>query len=178
MSSPLESPQGAWWKHPVSGQERVWLGLSLLTALILFGWMVGWTQVGHENPIGETLRVSPDAYRAEVTAYQKAAGHTDAGLVPAGEDVYVAGQQWAWGGLPVVLQAGKQYRLHLSSYDVQHGFGLHRESRLIEEFTLQVLPGYEWIVPIRFDHPGIYDVQCNEFCGLGHRAMHGRIIVK
>lgn len=152
--------------------------LALLTAFILFAWMVGWSRAGHENPTGETLRVEPEAYRAKVAAYVKQGQQTAEGLIPAGEDVYVGGQQWTWAGLPVVLQVDKEYRFHLGSFDVQHGFGLHREARLIEQFSLQVLPGYEWIVPMSFKHAGIYDVDCNEFCGLGHQTMHGQIIVK
>lgn len=178
MSSPLKSPEGVWWNWRVSGTERLWIGLATLTALMLFGWMVGWRSLGAQNPTGTTLRVSPEEYMAEVQAYEQASGHTDQGLVPTGDDVYIAGQQWAWNGLPVVLQVGKRYRLHLSSFDVQHGFGLHREAHMIEQFNLQVLPGYEWIVPIEFKHPGVYDVECNEFCGVGHRVMHGQIIVK
>ncbi len=178
MSSPLKSPEGVWWNWAVSRQERTWLGLALLWCVILFGWMIGWRQLGAQNPVGPTTRISPDRYRAEVEAYEKRARRTDQGLVPPGVDVYVGAQQWTWNGLPVVLQAGKRYRLHLSSYDVQHGFGLHRDARTIEQFNLQVLPGYEWVVPIDFKHPGVYDVQCNEFCGVGHRTMHGQIIVE
>ncbi|NIS35933.1 MAG: cytochrome C oxidase subunit II, partial [Actinobacteria bacterium] len=39
--------------------------------------------------------------------------------------------------------------------------------------SLQVLPGYEWIIDMQFDEPGTYHVVCNEFCGEGHRTMHG-----
>ncbi|MDQ2929653.1 MAG: cytochrome C oxidase subunit II [Gemmatimonadota bacterium] len=152
--------------------------LSLLTAFILFAWMVGWARLAHENPAGETLRIGREAYMAKVFGSMKEGRHTPEGLVPAGEDVFVGAQQWMWVGLPVVLQAGKEYRVHLGSFDVQHGFGVHREKKLIEQFSLQVLPGYEWILPMRFTYPGTYDVECNEFCGVGHRTMHGQIIIK
>ena len=178
MSSPLKSPEGVWWNTPVSPQEKRWLGIAFVTAMILFGWMVGWRLLGAQNPTGPTTRVTPEDYRAELQSYRERGRQTDDGLVPAGSDVYIAGQQWGWDGLPVVLQSGTEYRFHLSSYDVQHGFGLHREARLIEQFNLQVLPGYEWVVPMKFEHPGVYDVDCNEFCGVGHRIMHGQIIVQ
>jgi len=29
-----------------------------------------------------------------------------------------------------------------------------------------------------FDEPGIYHVVCNEFCGVGHRTMHGTFEVE
>lgn len=178
MSSPLESPGGIWWNRKVSGQERTWVGLAILTAIIFFAWMIGWQKLGAQNPTGPTYSVAPEDFQAEVQAYKDAATETEQGIVPAGEDVYIGARQWTWDGLPVVLEVGKEYRFHLSSYDVQHGFGLHRRDKLIEQFNLQVLPGYEWVVPMTFKHPGIYDVQCNEFCGVNHRIMYGKIIVE
>jgi cytochrome c oxidase subunit 2 len=167
-----------WWDVPLSPHERRWVGLAILAAVILFAWMLGWRELGAQNPTGPTYTIEPERFEANVQAYKAAATQTDDGLVPAGEDVYVGARQWTWDGLPVVLEVGKTYRVHLSSYDVQHGFGLHRRDKLIEQFNLQVLPGYEWVMPITFKHPGVYDIQCNEFCGVGHRIMHGRIIVQ
>lgn len=167
-----------WWNWETSGQERTWVAVSLLTAIILFAWMLGWRELGAQNPTGPTLSIEPERFEAKVQAYKARARLTDEGLVPSGEDFYVGGRQWNWDGLPVVLEVGKEYRLHLSSYDVQHGFGLHRRDEMIEQFNLQALPGYVWVMPITFKHPGIYDVQCNEFCGVGHRIMHGQIVVK
>jgi len=40
-----------------------------------------------------------------------------------------------------------------------------------------VFPGSEWVIPMTFDEPGTYHVVCNEFCGQGHRTMHGRFTV-
>jgi len=99
------------------------------------------------------------------------------GLRPEGQDVYIGAFQWQWDGLPVVLEAGKQYRVHLGAYDVQHGFSLRDQEDLIRQFNLQVLPGYEWVVPMTFDEPGTYRLICNEFCGLGHRVMQNKLIV-
>jgi len=178
MSSPVQSPEGVWWNRSVNRHERRWLGISLLTCLILFSWMVGWRMLGAQNPMGPSYRIEPEAWQAKVEAYIEAAEPTDRGIVPPGDDVYVGARQWTWTGLPVVLEVGKEYTFHFGSFDVQHGFGLHRRDELIEQFNLQVLPGYEWTMPMTFKHPGVYDVQCNEFCGVGHRIMHGQIIVE
>jgi cytochrome c oxidase subunit 2 len=177
MSSPLRSPEGTWWDVPIHGQERTWIGLVGITCVILFGWMVGWMFVGNQNPRGDTNRTTPDAYRAKMAAYKEEGTATNLGLIPAGDDIFVAGIQFAWDGLPVVLEAGHDYRLHLSSYDVQHGFSVRQEDELWKQINLQVVPGYEWVIPIRFDEPGTYHVVCNEFCGLGHQAMQGVLYV-
>lgn len=177
MSSPIQSPEGHWWNHPVAGTEKAWLGASLLFAVILFGWMVGWSHLGNQNPIGRTYRIEAEAYQDKVEAFTEEARTTDQGLHPAGTDVYIGAFQWGWEGLPVVLQAGVEYDVHLGSYDVQHGFSVRDEEKKIRQFNLQVLPGYEWVVPMTFDKPGTYRLICNEFCGLGHRVMQDKFVV-
>jgi len=178
VPSPLDPPDGDWWNLPVDRRETIWLGVAGLWSLSIFGWMAGWTQFGDQNPIGETRRGSASEYRNAMSAYEEAGEETERGLLPPGDDVYVAGQRFQWDGLPVVLEAGREYDVHLSSYDVQHGFSVRKEDTLSKHVNLQVLPEYEWIVPMTFDEPGTYHVICNEFCGQGHRTMHGRIEVE
>lgn len=177
MSSPLRSPEGHWWNWPVSRQEKIWLGIVVVVGLILFAAMFVGMYAGDQNPTGPTYRTTPAQFRAALADYRQAATQTELGLRPPGRDVYVAGAQFAWNGLPVVLEAGERYRLHLSSLDVQHGFSVRPENELWKQLNLQALPGYEWVVPMRFDEPGTYYVVCNEFCGVGHRVMTGRFHV-
>jgi cytochrome c oxidase subunit 2 len=155
----------------VGGQEKAWLWLVVVTGVVLFAWMFGWMYAGAQNPTGDTYRTSPERFRQKMADYREEAAETDRGLRPAGEDVYVAGLRFAWDGLPVVLEAGKEYDLHLSTYDVQHGFSVRPEEDLWKQINLQAIPGYEWVVPMRFEEPGTYYVACNEFCGVGHRVM-------
>lgn len=178
MTSPIKPPEGNWWSHPVNRRESMWLGLGAIWSLFLFGFMSGWTRVGDQNPLGETYRVSSEEYRAKMEEYKEAAADTDRGLVPPGDDVYVMGMQFDWDGLPVVLEAGKEYNIHLSSMDVQHGFSVRPSHTLSKQINLDVLPGYEWIIPMTFDEPGEYHVTCQEFCGYGHRTMHGTFYVE
>ncbi|MFB6361633.1 MAG: cytochrome C oxidase subunit II [Halobacteriales archaeon] len=173
MGSPLEEPEGNWWNEKVNRRETIWLGISAAWAAMLFGWMAGWTQFGEQNQTGQTFQVPPDAYADKVDAFKEAAEETEAGLVPDGSDVYIGAFRYGWDGLPFVLEAGREYQFHLGSYDVQHGFSVRQEDTLSKQMTLQVLPGYEWILDMSFDEPGTYHVVCNEFCGEGHRTMHG-----
>jgi halocyanin-like protein len=179
---PLDSPGGHWWDEHVNRREALWLGLSGTWAAILFGWMLGWTQIGEQNQIGPTREVTPERFRRTVQEYKTAAGEIDVGeesaLVPAGTDVYVGALQWAWDGLPVVLEAGEEYTFHLSTYDVQHGFSVRHEDNLSKQLSLQMLPDYVWELDMSFDDTGTYHVVCNEFCGVGHRSMHGTFYVQ
>ncbi|MEF8853735.1 MAG: hypothetical protein V5A44_13320, partial [Haloarculaceae archaeon] len=172
MDSPIDSPEGDWWSEKVNRRETIWLGLSGVWAMTLFGWMAGWTQFGEQNQVGETLDVPPERYRQKVTAFEDAATDTERGLVPPADDVYVGAMRYAFDGLPAVLEAGTEYTFHLGTYDVQHGFSVRQEDTLSKQLSLQMLPGYEWLMPMQFDETGTYHVVCNEFCGTGHRTMH------
>ncbi|WP_336002816.1 plastocyanin/azurin family copper-binding protein [Halorientalis halophila] len=178
MKSPLDTPDDDWWNEKINRRETIWLGLSGAWAVTLFGWMAGWMQFGDQNQVGETLRTPTDAFQSKVTEYKANAGSVEAGLVPPENHVYIGAVRYAFDGLPVVLEAGTEYVFHLGTYDVQHGFSVRKEDTLSKQLSLQMLPGYEWKVPMQFDETGTYHVVCNEFCGTGHRTMHGSFEVR
>jgi len=78
---------------------------------------------------------------------------------------------WEW--YPVLeLEKDKSYRLHLSSVDWQHGWSL-----LPENINIQVHPDYDMVITIKLNRAGEYAIVCNEFCGIGHHTMVGKIHV-
>ena len=178
MSSPLQPQEGNWWHVPVSRHERIWLWISLAAALVLFAVMTAWTVYGEQNQTGVTYRISPQEFQKKVNSYVDEAAKTEQGIRPPADDIYIGAARFSWIGLPVVLEAGKTYDVHLGSFDVQHGFSVRPAQSLSKQMSLQVLPGYEWVLPMTFDEPGTYHVVCNEFCGVGHRSMHGTFIVE
>ena len=177
MSSPLDRPEDDWWDRGINRRESIWLGLAGVWSLAIFAWMSAFTEIGEQNPVGETYRVSASEYQEKMQSYKEAASERNDALVPPERDVFIAAFRFSWDGTPVVLEAGTEYRFHLSSYDVQHGFSIRPEQALSKQMNFQVLPGYEWVLPMTFDEPGTYHVICNEYCGNGHRTMHGTIEV-
>jgi cytochrome c oxidase subunit 2 len=67
----------------------------------------------------------------------------------------------------------KTYKLHLTSMDYNHGFSLQPAN-----INIQIVPGYEHVVTVTPNQSGTYSVVCNEFCGINHHTMVGRIYVK
>jgi cytochrome c oxidase subunit 2 len=57
--------------------------------------------------------------------------------------------------------------------DWQHGFSLQPVN-----INLQVVPGYEMVITITPDQADEYAVICNEYCGIGHHTMLGKIYVR
>jgi hypothetical protein len=68
---------------------------------------------------------------------------------------------------------GKTYRLHLTAMDYNHGFSLQPAN-----INIQMVPGFEHVVTITPNQSGTYSVVCNEYCGIGHHRMVGRIYIK
>jgi cytochrome c oxidase subunit 2 len=62
--------------------------------------------------------------------------------------------------------------LHISSLDVNHGFSLFPMN-----VNFQVVPGYDYGLRVTPTASGDFRIICNEFCGIGHHTMVGRVIV-
>ncbi|MBK9549953.1 MAG: hypothetical protein IPO52_12820 [Gemmatimonadetes bacterium] len=90
---------------------------------------------------------------------------------PVGAEIYLVGLTFSW--YPILqLEQGKQYTLHLSSLDVNHGFSLFPVN-----VNFQVVPGYDYALRVTPTTAGDFRIICNEFCGIGHHTMVGRVIV-
>lgn len=170
------TPQkGVWWK-PAHRSEKIWFTIAFIWCMILFAMMPFWHLKGGQNPSGIRAKVDPDAYRARVTQFiEDYQVGVDNGIPvvapPAGSDIYLLGQMWQW--IPVLqLETGAEYTLHLSSVDVNHGFNLYPFN-----INFQVVPGYDYGLRITPTEAGDYRIVCNEFCGVGHHLMVGKVIV-
>jgi cytochrome c oxidase subunit 2 len=170
--------QRVWWKEPVERVELIWTALAFLWGLAMFATMIVWHVVGKQNLANEAYRISPTTYMQRTEAFAKkykvreeAKSGVPVVRPPAGSDVYMLGRLWEW--WPVLeLEKGQSYRLHLSSVDWQHGFSLQPVN-----VNIQVHPGYEHVLTITPDQAGQFGIVCNEFCGIGHHQMTGKIHV-
>lgn len=166
-----------WWNVPVGRQEIVWIGIALVWCLIMFFMMPYWHIYGKQNLSNEAYQTTPQRYQAQVDLMvEKYKVGEEQGIPivhpPAGSDVFLLGRLWQW--YPILeFDKDETYRLHLSSLDWQHGFSLQPVN-----INMQVVPGYDMVLDITPDKAGDYGIVCNEFCGIGHHTMLGKIIVK
>ncbi len=166
-----------WYKEPLHKMEVVWITIAFLWGLVMFFTMVYWHINGTQNLSNEAYRVIPEEYGEKVEAFAekyKVREEADIPVVkpPAGSDVYLLGRLWEW--WPILeLEKGKTYRLHMSSMDWQHGFSLQPAN-----INIQVHPDYEMVLTMTPDKAGEYGIVCNEYCGVGHHQMLGKIYVK
>jgi cytochrome c oxidase subunit 2 len=173
----ISSPERRdWWNEPIHGLELGWIVLAFLWGLFMFFFMIAWHFIGEQNLSTETYRVTPTAYEEKVNAFAEMYAVGDEMGVPvvrppAGEDVYLLARLWEW--WPILeLKKDQSYRIHISSLDWQHGFSLQPTN-----INLSVHPGYEHVINLTPTETGEFGIVCNEYCGIGHHMMTGRIRV-
>jgi cytochrome c oxidase subunit 2 len=97
------------------------------------------------------------------------------------EEVYVVGKQWMWkveypGGQREIntmhVPVDKTIRVVMASEDVIHSF-------FVPAFRLKhdVVPGTYETVWFKADKPGVFRLECTQYCGLQHATMQGKIVV-
>lgn len=172
----IHAPPPDWFKAPSAG-ERTWIGIALTWCLVMSAMMPFWHFKGKQNSTGESYAVTPADFDARVTAFVEAhgVGEAENGFPvvepPPGGEAYLKGQMWSW--YPVLkLRRGQTYRLHVSSMDLQHGLSIQPVN-----MNFQVLPGYDHVLTVTPTEAKDYSIICNEFCGIGHHLMVGRISV-
>lgn len=182
MSAILPPTNRLWWKESIAAVEWVWIGIAFVWGMIMFGMMLYWHIYGKQNLSNEAYKTTPEMFAAKAEKFiAENTIRVETGLngeeipvakIPAGGDGYLIARLWNW--YPILeLEAGKEVKIHLSSMDYNHGFSLQPVN-----INIQVIPGYEHVVKMTPTKAGTYAIVCNEYCGIGHHSMLGRIYVK
>jgi cytochrome c oxidase subunit 2 len=72
----------------------------------------------------------------------------------------------------VTVPAGRPVTFRITSVDVTHGFGIAGTNA-----NTMVVPGYVSQLTYTFPRAGEYLIVCNEYCGLAHHVMAGKVMV-
>jgi cytochrome c oxidase subunit 2 len=178
MSSLASPTKKVWWKEHIEKSELIWITVVVAWGIILTLMMPYWHVYGQQNLSGEAYRTTPQAFMAKTQAVVdqytvRTEGQFNKPVLkpPVGADIYLIARLWDW--WPAYeLEQGQSYRLHISSTDWQHGFSLQPAN-----INLQVLPGYDMVLTVTPNKAGEYSIVCNEYCGIGHHNMVGKIYV-
>ena len=154
----------------VDPYEKIWIGLAILT-LIGFAGAVGVAgfALGIQVPTPEA-RVDPNTVADE-------GPFADPGLrelAPGKYELYIRAEASPWRFYPeeITVPVGSEVTFYMTSTDVQHGFDL-----LGTNINVMVLPGQVSKMTRTFDEVGELPFVCNEYCGVGHHNMYGKLIV-
>ena len=86
--------------------------------------------------------------------------------------VFSVASMWQFQPAEIYIPVGSEVDFYLTSKDVTHGFN-------ISEKNVNMMAVYGAInkTTVKFDKPGVYDIVCHEYCGVGHQNMRAQVIV-
>lgn len=87
--------------------------------------------------------------------------------------VTVTAMMFAFLPSEIRVPRGRPVTFRLTSMDATHGFEIAGTNA-----NTMVIPGYVSQFTYTFDRPGEYLIVCNEYCGMGHHAMQGKVVVE
>jgi cytochrome c oxidase subunit II len=150
--------------------ERRWATLSIVIVGVLVGMaaFIGIHQAtmpqGHvETADPRTLHLSGEFIESNLGSTVEADGSVT---------VRAIGQQYSFTPQCVVLPSETPITFRATSADVVHGL-------LIEgtNINTMLVPGFVSVLPLRFTTAGEHVMPCQEFCGVGHQGMWGKVKV-
>jgi cytochrome c oxidase subunit 2 len=93
-------------------------------------------------------------------------------LDPKTYQVYAVAAMWQFQPAKIYIPVGSEVDFFITSKDVVHGFNIAEKN-----VNLMAVYGNINKSTVKFDKPGVYKITCHEYCGVGHQAMQGEVIV-
>jgi cytochrome c oxidase subunit 2 len=150
--------------------ERKWLSLSIGIIVLLAG-MAAFTGIHQATmPQARVETVDPTTLHIRGEFVESNLGSA---VEPDGSvTVRAIGQQYSFAPQCMVVPTQTPITFRATSADVVHGL-------LIEgtNINTMLVPGYISSATAQFDKPGKHLMPCQEFCGVGHEGMWGKIEV-
>jgi len=153
----------------INPYERLWITISvaaivvMLIAISLAAFGLGFTLTGEAGTVDPRLLAQTPPFD-KPGVYEIAPGKYQAVIVA-----------FAWGFNPkeIKVPAGAEVTFKVTSRDITHGM-------LIEgtNVNVMILPGQITEKTVTFTTPGTHLFVCHEYCGVGHQAMAGQVIVE
>jgi cytochrome c oxidase subunit 2 len=147
--------------------EKIWMwGVAAMLA-VFFGTTVVVAIHGSVHPPSHVETIDPGKALADARFRRQGVWVDAAGKVQAS----IVALAFAWLPPQMTIPADTPVTFHLTSIDVVHGFEIVRTNG-----QAIVVPGYVSQFTTRFA-PGEYMIVCNEYCGVGHHTMAGKLTV-
>jgi cytochrome c oxidase subunit 2 len=86
--------------------------------------------------------------------------------------VFAVAQMWQFQPSEIYIPVGSEVDFFLTSKDVVHGFNIAQKN-----VNMMAVYGAINKTTVKFDKPGVYNIVCHEYCGVGHQNMRAQVIV-
>jgi cytochrome c oxidase subunit II len=169
ISSDIPGPERGAWDEVARTEDR-WLIIMLGMLAVMMAVVVVTSAVHALQPPSNVETVDPTRLHL---AGEFAESNLGSAVEPDGSvTVRMIAQEYAFVPDCTVVPVDTPVKFRLTSTDVIHGFLLSGTN-----VNTMVVPGYVAEVRTNFSRPGIYNMPCNEFCGVGHHGMWARVNV-
>jgi cytochrome c oxidase subunit 2 len=149
--------------------EKVWMWAAVALLMVFLGTILLTAASDAVHPPSHMETVDPAAL-----ANHPEFGSPSVTERPNGDVlVTVVAQMFSFSPNPIEVPANQPVTFRLTSADVIHGFEVVGTNA-----NAMVIPGYVSQFTMTFTKPGEYIIGCNEYCGLMHHNMVGKLIVK
>lgn len=153
----------------VDRYERFWMWAASGMLVLFTGAIVATAVAGSAHPPSHTEAIDPDTLTISGEfATPGVRTNQDGGVT-----VVLRAEFYVFSPEQVRVPVGIPVTFRVTSPDVLHGFQI-----VGTNVNLTVAPGYISQATTTFETPGEYLVVCNEYCGLGHHAMQGKVVVE
>jgi cytochrome c oxidase subunit II len=86
--------------------------------------------------------------------------------------VFSVATMWQFQPSEIYIPVGSEVDFYVTSKDVVHGFNIAQKN-----VNMMAVYGSINKTTVKFDRPGVYDIVCHEYCGIGHQNMRAQVIV-
>ena len=86
--------------------------------------------------------------------------------------VFSVASMWRFEPAEIYVPVGSEVDFFLTSKDVVHGFNIAQKN-----VNMMAVYGAINKTTVKFDKPGVFDIVCHEYCGVGHQNMRAQVIV-
>jgi cytochrome c oxidase subunit II len=149
--------------------ERIWMWLAVVVLAVFAGVVLLSAGVAAVHAPSHMETVDPQALKQYPEFARPAVRSQPDGSVV----VSVVASMYSFAPDPIEIPANKPVTFRITSEDVVHGFEVAGTNA-----NAMAIPGYVSQFTMTFPKPGEYLIGCNEYCGLAHHNMVGKLIVK
>ena len=164
--------------HTLERYENIWFGIAVVISVLLFvavltsfisGTYSAIQGEGAHHITGVTNgRLDPRNLAATPFAQPGLRENPDGTL-----EAFVVARAFAFQPAALRVPAGRPVTIHITSADVMHGYQVEGTN-----INATAIPGQVASFTTTFRRPGTLSLICNEYCGVGHHNMLGRVVVE
>lgn len=149
--------------------ERVWMWGAAGIIVTFLGTLAFATVAQEIRPPSHVETIDPKTVWTDARFAERGARLGQNGAIT----VTAVGMTFAFLPNEIRVPAGRPVTFRMTSSDVVHGFQIVGTNA-----NTMVVPGYVSQFTTAFAVPGEYLIVCNEYCGIGHHGMYGKLIVE